>query len=415
MLAPLVEIRLEDVRHGHRFAPMPRDPPPVVKCGHDLSTPHRRPPPPGRVRCARPGGRRARRLRRLERGRRSRRRRRDRRPRRPGVPGLDRRLRRRQHRREVRRLEAPAGAGRALPELAEARGGVRQGREQGHRRRARRSRRCAPGSAPRSRSASSTSRPTAPTRQCSGSPRSRDKSSLEGALTKEKDVKAAGTHGGFDVFTDSKGSASAIAISDDTALVSNSQAAVTAAIDRLAGIERSPVRLRRLQGHARDAAERQHRRRLRAGLDAAEARRATRSNADPKPRAARCRRRSSTRSRRSSQASAASASRSTRPTRACASAARRCSTTRRPACPSRSRPTCSTACQANSWFAATFGNLDAEHQAGGRSGARHQRRRAEAGLPGRGPARHQAGRPLRAALRRPGASTPGPALRSRRA
>ena len=44
MLAPLVEVRLEDVRHGHRFAPMPRDPPPVVKCGHDLSTPHRRPP-----------------------------------------------------------------------------------------------------------------------------------------------------------------------------------------------------------------------------------------------------------------------------------------------------------------------------------------------------------------------------------
>ena len=47
-------------------------------------------------------------------------------------------------------------------------------------------------------------------------------------------MKAAGTHGGFDVFTDSKGSASAVAISDDTALVSNSQAAVTAAIDRLA-------------------------------------------------------------------------------------------------------------------------------------------------------------------------------------
>jgi hypothetical protein len=47
-------------------------------------------------------------------------------------------------------------------------------------------------------------------------------------------VRAAGTHGGFDIFTDSKGSASAVAISDDTALVSNSQAAVTAAIDRLA-------------------------------------------------------------------------------------------------------------------------------------------------------------------------------------
>ncbi len=234
MLAALVEIRLEDVRHGHRFAPMPRDPPPVVKCGHDLSTPHRRPPPPGRVRCARPGGRRALRLRRLERGRRSRRRRRDRRPRRPGVPRLDRRLRRRQHRREVRRLEAPAG--RSARASRAGRSSWRSSTRPRTRppTAGRRSRRCAPGWAPRLRSAFSTSRPTAPTRQCSGSPRSRDKSSLEGALTKEKDVKAAGTHGGFDVFTDSKGSASAIAISDDTALVSNSQAAVTAAIDRLA-------------------------------------------------------------------------------------------------------------------------------------------------------------------------------------
>ena len=60
-----------------------------------------------------------------------------------------------------------------------------------------------------------------------------DKSGLEGALEKEKNVRAAGTHGGFDVFQDSKESAF-VAVSDDTALVANSEAVVTAAIDRLA-------------------------------------------------------------------------------------------------------------------------------------------------------------------------------------
>jgi hypothetical protein len=61
-----------------------------------------------------------------------------------------------------------------------------------------------------------------------------DRSGLEGALKQQKDVRAAGTHGGFDVFQDSKGSAF-VAVSDDTALAANSQAAVDAAIDRLAG------------------------------------------------------------------------------------------------------------------------------------------------------------------------------------
>jgi Protein of unknown function (DUF3352) len=61
-----------------------------------------------------------------------------------------------------------------------------------------------------------------------------DRNGLEGALKQEKDVHAAGTHGAFDLFQDAKGSA-VIGVSDDTALVANSQAVVEAAIDRLAG------------------------------------------------------------------------------------------------------------------------------------------------------------------------------------
>jgi hypothetical protein len=61
-----------------------------------------------------------------------------------------------------------------------------------------------------------------------------DRSGLEGALKNEKDVKAAGTHGGFDLFQNTTGSAF-VAVSDDTALVANSEAVVTAAVDRLAG------------------------------------------------------------------------------------------------------------------------------------------------------------------------------------
>jgi hypothetical protein len=60
-----------------------------------------------------------------------------------------------------------------------------------------------------------------------------DRSGLEGALKNEKDVKPAGTHGGFDLFQNTTGSAF-VAVSDDTALVANSQAVVDAAVDRLA-------------------------------------------------------------------------------------------------------------------------------------------------------------------------------------
>ena len=59
-----------------------------------------------------------------------------------------------------------------------------------------------------------------------------DRSGLEGALKNEKDVKAAGTHGGFDLFQNTTGSAF-VAVSDDTALVANSEAVVNAAVDRL--------------------------------------------------------------------------------------------------------------------------------------------------------------------------------------
>ena len=104
-----------------------------------------------------------------------------------------------------------------------------------------------------------------------------DRSGLEGALKQEKDVKAAGAHGGFDLFQDTKGKAF-LAVSDDTALVVE-LAGRGGCRDRPPGLlQRPPGGLRRLQGHAGDAAERQHRRRLRAGLDAAEARHA---RADP--------------------------------------------------------------------------------------------------------------------------------------
>jgi hypothetical protein len=61
-----------------------------------------------------------------------------------------------------------------------------------------------------------------------------DKAGLEGALRTTKDVRATGAHGGFDLFESSNGHA-VVAVSDDTALVADSAAVVTAAIDRLAG------------------------------------------------------------------------------------------------------------------------------------------------------------------------------------
>lgn len=62
----------------------------------------------------------------------------------------------------------------------------------------------------------------------------RDRGSLEAQIKTSKDTVAAGTHGGFDVFRQRTGKA-VLAISDDTALVGNSEAVVDASIDRLAG------------------------------------------------------------------------------------------------------------------------------------------------------------------------------------
>jgi Protein of unknown function (DUF3352) len=61
----------------------------------------------------------------------------------------------------------------------------------------------------------------------------RDKAQLERALTKDKDTSALGTHGGYDLFG-SSGKA-IVAVSSDTALVSNDRATAEAAIDRLGG------------------------------------------------------------------------------------------------------------------------------------------------------------------------------------
>ena len=60
-----------------------------------------------------------------------------------------------------------------------------------------------------------------------------DKRGLEDALKQEKTVHAAGAHGGFDLFESNEGRA-VVAVSDDAALAANSASAVTAAIDRLA-------------------------------------------------------------------------------------------------------------------------------------------------------------------------------------
>ena len=61
----------------------------------------------------------------------------------------------------------------------------------------------------------------------------RDKAKLVAALTKEPKTKALGTSGDFDLF--GNGEDSVIAISDDTALISNTRPALDAAIGRLGG------------------------------------------------------------------------------------------------------------------------------------------------------------------------------------
>jgi hypothetical protein len=61
----------------------------------------------------------------------------------------------------------------------------------------------------------------------------RDKAQLEAAITKDKDTRALGKHGDYDLFGSTNDTV--IAVSADTALVSNSRAVAEAAIDRLAG------------------------------------------------------------------------------------------------------------------------------------------------------------------------------------
>jgi hypothetical protein len=61
----------------------------------------------------------------------------------------------------------------------------------------------------------------------------RDKAQLEAAITKQKDTRPLGKHGDYDLFGGKHDAV--VAISSDTALVSNARAVAVAAIDRLAG------------------------------------------------------------------------------------------------------------------------------------------------------------------------------------
>ena len=61
----------------------------------------------------------------------------------------------------------------------------------------------------------------------------RDKAQLKAAIVKDEDTRALGTHGGYDLLGSDDDAV--IALSEDTALISNSRAAAQAAIDRLAG------------------------------------------------------------------------------------------------------------------------------------------------------------------------------------
>jgi uncharacterized protein DUF3352 len=61
----------------------------------------------------------------------------------------------------------------------------------------------------------------------------RDKAHLETAIKKDKDTRALGKHGDFDLFGSSD--KTIVAISDDTALISNDEGVATAAVDRLGG------------------------------------------------------------------------------------------------------------------------------------------------------------------------------------
>ena len=291
-------------------------------------------------------------------------------------------------------------AGRALPELAEARGGVRQGREQGHRRRAdaragallaghrgcdrrprRPGRRLRPDSA-RVRRGHRQEQPRGRAHEAEGREGRRHARRLR-RLHRQQGLGLGHRHLGRH--------------RPRLELAGGGHRR-----DRPSRrLERSPVRLRRLQGHARDAAERQHRRRLRAGVDAAEARRvlaATRARGRARRGAAGAARSDLVEARRHPHPRLRNQRDRRGPPHPRDDAAQRQGD--RPARAVHARPARPRAREL--LVRSDVRQPRRDHQAGGRSGARHQRRRAEAGLPGRGPARHQAGRPLRAALRRPG-------------
>ena len=148
----------------------------------------------------------------------------------------------------------------------------------------------------------------------------RDKAQLEAALKKEKDTRALGTHGAFDLF--GSGDDAFVAISDDTALISNDRPAAEAAIDRLAGTGDRLSDLSTFKDTLATLPDRQRRRRL-----CARARCCSNSSRSVarriRPTAVQGVTTGAVRQvyAESSTASAASASRSGRPTRACACAA----------------------------------------------------------------------------------------------
>ena len=398
---------------AHRFAPSPPDPLPVVKCGHDDSTRLRSPPRPAGPRRARAAWGRARRLRRLGKAGAV-----------AGAAGTDGRAAQAfpastvafadaNIDEQLRRLEAPAGAGRALPELAQARDRVQQVRQPGHRRRpdARAGALLARlrGRGRRARRA----RPTARTRRCSASPRCATAAASRARSRRRRTCRPPGRTAASTSSRTPRARPSS-AVSDDTALVANSQAGGERRDRPPRFLQRPPVGLRRLQGHAGDA--------CRATTSSSATRRARRCRSSsrsrrpggPRPRRGRCRRLRWTRSRRSSPASAASASRSARPTRACALRGTTLLNGYASGLPEAFSPDLLSRVPANSWFAASFGNLDASIKQAADQAPQDQPGGAAAGLAGRGRCSASSWTTSTRCSRATRPSTPGRALRSRR-
>ena len=130
----------------------------------------------------------------------------------------------------------------------------------------------------------------------------------------------------------------------DTALISNTRAVVEAAIARLGGERRRPGRRVRLPGHDVEARDRQHRRRLRARLDAPEADRRRAQERSHRALAGRLAAQLDKLDRPARRRAQRRLLASARPTRACAYAGRRSSTATRRASRRRTCRACSTAC-----------------------------------------------------------------------